>query len=269
MPNPTPTATPALDNAASDPSVGGQGNVGDPVMSCSAPTPTQAPEGTPPPVCTPAPTQAPEGTPPPVCTPAPTQAPEGTPPPVCTPAPTQAPEGTPPPVCTPAPTQPPPCCCCVTSATIENVTEYLNSDGFGHSFDFVIQMDFSGGSASTSDCTLQWWERMDLPNWTGAPANTWVDQFASYPSSPTFDPWNNRTAPCPGGGALTITLNDPPGLTIRPGRTAQRHLDFRLVVNSGSGAGCSCDNGSTTATASQNLQIINGVPQLPSVFTTP
>src|SRR5579884_3091732 len=63
----------------------------------------------------------------------------------------------------------PKCCCCVTAANIQNVSEYNRGSTFGHDFDFVIQMSFASGSAGKSDCSLEWWERMDLPNFTGAP----------------------------------------------------------------------------------------------------
>src|SRR5260370_18872303 len=98
----------------------------------------------------------------------------------------------------------PKCCCCATNGTIQNVAAYNRGSTFGHDFDFVIDMSFAGGSAGSSDCSLEWWERMDLPNFTGAAPNTWTDQFSNYPGSPTFDPWKNRTIPCPGGGSLNV-----------------------------------------------------------------
>jgi hypothetical protein len=161
----------------------------------------------------------------------------------------------------------PPCCCCVTSASIQNIRAYNDGSRFGHEFDFVIQMNFAAGSSGTSDCTLEWWEKTNIPAVPGHPPNTWTELYAVYAVSPTFDPWKNRTVACPAGGSSTVTIMDPPGLGIRPGRTARRTLEFRLVVKSG--AGCSCSQASASATATQILEITNGVPNHPGSFTTP
>lgn len=156
------------------------------------------------------------------------------------------------------PTQPcPDCNCCVTSVVIENVTPFNNGSQAGHSYDFRINMTYSGGTSGTSNCVLEWWERTNVTYLPNQQANTWMELYAFYPQSPTFSPWTNRSIPCPGGGSSTVVINDPPALGIRPGRTVTRTLDFRLKVKSGSS--CPCSVTSATATATQVLVMVNGV----------
>ena len=160
----------------------------------------------------------------------------------------------------------PKCCCCVTSVAIENVTFFaaagiispntgsrLNN---GHIFDYRIEMTFAAGSQGTSDCTLEWWEKVNIPAIPGHQPNVWTDMYSLYSQSPTLSPWTNRSIPCPGGGPLTIVIRDPPSLGNAPGRTLTRTLEFRLVVKSGSGCGCAVT--SATATATQVLVMVNG-----------
>src|SRR5438132_14209395 len=98
----------------------------------------------------------------------------------------------------------PNCCGCVTGAVIQNVqfftTPPITRGGAtvanGHSFDFVISMSFTAGTGGTVDCTFEWWEKVDVPAIAGHSANTWTDMFAFVPTSPTFDPWNNRVVSC-------------------------------------------------------------------------
>lgn len=168
------------------------------------------------------------------------------------------------------PVQPcPKCNCCVTSAVIENVIAF-GAAGYvdptpppmrmynGHIFDFRIEMTFAGGTSGTSDCVLEWWERVDLPAHSTHPANTWTEMITvGSPGSPTFGPWANRVVPCPGGGNLTVVIKDPPSLGTAPGRTVTRTLEFKLVAKSGSG--CPCAITSATARATQVLVMVNGV----------
>ncbi len=161
----------------------------------------------------------------------------------------------------------PKCSCCVTLVAIQNISAYNTGARFGHKYDFAIEMLYAAGACGTCDCVLEWWEKTNLPAVPGHPPNAWTDLYAAYSQSPTFDPWKNRTVPCPGGGSSTVTIMDPPALGIRPGRTTQRTLEFRLTVKSCSTG--SCANASLTATATQVLEIINGVPNGAGTFTTP
>jgi len=162
----------------------------------------------------------------------------------------------------------PKCNCCVTSVAIQNLQpigptatrfrygtiDYYASNG--HSFDFVVNFTFAGGTGGTSDCTIEWWEKVDQPALGGHPANTWTNMFTSFPTNIIWIPWNNRVIPCPGGGNLTVTLTDPPTLGNAPGRTMTRTLEFRLVAKSGTG--CTCAKTSATVTAKQVLVMVNG-----------
>ncbi len=160
-----------------------------------------------------------------------------------------------------------PCCCCVDSVAIQNIAAFNNGSQFGHTYDFVIDMTFAAGASATANCTLQWREKTNVPAIPGHLPDTWMDLYSFYSQSPTFDPWNNRVIPCPGGGHLRVTITDPPAMGIRPGRTTRRTLEFRLSVTSG--GGCSCANALATATATQVIEIVDGVPTGPGTFTTP
>lgn len=173
----------------------------------------------------------------------------------------------------------PKCCCCVTSAVIENVHAF-GAAGYvdptpppmrmynGHIFDFRIEMTFAAGSSGTSDCALEWWEKVNIPAIPGHQPNTWTDMYAFYSQSPTLGPWVNRTIPCPNGGSTTVVIHDPPSLGNAPGQTLTRTLEFRLVAKSGSG--CSCGKTSVTVTAKQVLVMVNGtLDTSASSFTTP
>jgi hypothetical protein len=157
----------------------------------------------------------------------------------------------------------PKCCCCVTQVAIQNVQMFTSpvfrGGGWaanGHSFDFVINMTFAAGSAGTSDCTLEWWEKVDGLG-IGQTANTWTEMFKFASTSPTFNPWNNRVVPCPGGGNLTVTIVDIPGLGSQsPSFSGDRTLEFRLMIKSG--GGCGCAHGCLMAKAKQVLTMVNG-----------
>jgi hypothetical protein len=104
---------------------------------------------------------------------------------------------------------------------------------------------------------LEWWEKIDKPPLPGHPADTWTDVYANFSSSPTFKPWKNRTIPCPAGGPLTVTIVDMPCLgAVAPDSNQTRTIDFRLVVKSG--AGCGCSKSSVEVQAKQVLVMVNG-----------
>ena len=131
-----------------------------------------------------------------------------------------------------------------------------------------MDFSFAAGTGGTSDCTFEWWEKVNLPALPGHAPNTWTEMHAKYPTNIAFNPWNNRTIPCPGGGSLSITITDPPSLGSAPGQTITRTLEFRLVAKSG--AGCSCGKTSVTVTAKQVLVMVNGaLDTSASSFTTP
>lgn len=157
------------------------------------------------------------------------------------------------------------CCCCVTSLAIQNINRIDTAAKMGHSFDLAIGLSYTG-TATKQRCNLEWWEKTDVPALTGHAPNTWTDMYSQFSQSPTFDPWRNRSEPCPGTG--NVTINDPPALGRRPGRTVTRTLEFRLVVNSGSG--CTCGHGSLQVTATQVLVMVNAAPDWTgSSYTTP
>jgi hypothetical protein len=159
----------------------------------------------------------------------------------------------------------PNCCCCVTRVAIQNVQTFTTPPIFrggtwvanGHSFDLVIDMNFAAGTGGTADCTIEWWEKTDVPYTPAMQADTWTDMYSLFPTSVTFGPWNSRTVPCPGGGALTVTIVDIPSLgALPPGSSQSRTLKFRIMIKSG--GGCGCANGCLMAKAEQVLTSVNG-----------
>ncbi|TFI56931.1 DUF4157 domain-containing protein [Sphingomonas parva] len=160
------------------------------------------------------------------------------------------------------------CPCCITGLSIANITRIDNATHMGHSFDLQIAMD-RPSSGPAGECVLEWWEKTDVPAIPGHPPNTWTDMFANFPTSPTFAPWHNRGTTC--SSSQGVTINDPPSLGKRAGRTVTRTLEFRLVVNSmpaSSDSGCA--EASKQVTAKQVLVMTSGTPDwTASSFTTP
>jgi hypothetical protein len=150
------------------------------------------------------------------------------------------------------------CYCCVSSVAISNVSRIDNATHMGHSFDFVINMrrTTEHGPRLEPECTLEWWEKTNVPAIPGHAPNTWTDMFALLPTSPTFAPWRNRPTTC--DAASTVTINDPPALGKRPGRTVTRTLEFDLKVKSGPGG--TCATAQASATAKQVLVMVSGAP---------
>lgn len=150
------------------------------------------------------------------------------------------------------------CYCCISSVAIKNISRIDNATHMGHSFDFEINMARATehGPRLDPECTLEWWEKTNVPAIPGHTPNTWTNMFQLLPTSPTFNPWNNRSTACDTNS--TVTINDPPALGKRPGRTVTRTLEFNLKVKSGPGG--TCANSEKSATATQVLAMVNGAP---------
>jgi len=160
------------------------------------------------------------------------------------------------------------CPCCADSISISNISRIDTAARMGHNFDVNIGLSYPDSGPSGS-CTLEWWEKTNVPYHPKMPANTWTDMFALVPGSPTFTPWRNRGTDC--GSSAPVTITDVPSLGRSPGRTVTRTLEFRIVVNSmppSSDSGCA--NASQQVTATQVLSMVNGAPDwAASSFTTP
>jgi hypothetical protein len=150
------------------------------------------------------------------------------------------------------------CYCCVSSVAIKNIARIDNANQMGHSYDLEIKMARSTehGPRLEPECTLEWFEKTNVPYTAGMAPNTWTNMFLLVPGSPTFDPWNSRPTVCDTNS--TVTINDPPALGKRPGRTVTRTLEFDLRVKSGPGA--TCANSEQKATAIQQLTMVGGAP---------
>lgn len=150
------------------------------------------------------------------------------------------------------------CFCCVSSVAIKNIARIDDADHMGHSYDLEIKMARSTehGPRLEPECTLEWWEKTNVPYTAGMAPNTWTNMFQLVPGSPTFGPWNSRATACDTDS--TVTINDPPALGKRPGRTVTRTLEFDLRVISGPGG--TCANSAQSAMAIQKLTMVGGAP---------
>ena len=160
------------------------------------------------------------------------------------------------------------CPCCASSISIDNISRIDNARQMGHSFDAMLDLQYPA-SGPEGSCTLEWWEKTNVPAIRGHTPNTWTDMYALAPTSPTFNPWRNRSESC--GASLPVTINDPPALGRGRGRTVTRTLEFRIVINSMPASSESgCTDPSQEITAKQILTMVNGAPDWSaSSFTTP
>lgn len=159
------------------------------------------------------------------------------------------------------------CPCCVDSVSIGNISRIDTPARMGHSFDTTFGLSHPASGPSGS-CTLEWWEKTNVPYRPGMPANTWTDMYKLMGGA-SFDSWNKRQEECATSTAVVDT--DPPSLGRTPGRTVTRTLEFRIVVNSmppTSEGGC--ENATQQVTATQILTMVNSAPDwAASSFTTP
>jgi RHS repeat-associated protein len=161
-------------------------------------------------------------------------------------------------------TQPCTCCCCVDSLQITNVRKIITSKKIGHGFDTVIQLSYIRNKVE-EDCTLEWLEKNTLPSYPEIPIDQWFDMYQFPKTRPDFaGSWDARKKPC--GKSETVTDYDEPALRRWRHRTAQRRIDFMIIVHSA--PDCPCTNRSLMVTAEQRLVLADNRPQLVE-FTTP
>lgn len=159
------------------------------------------------------------------------------------------------------------CPCCADSISITNINRIDDATHMGHSFDTNMGLEYPATGPSGS-CTLEWWEKTNVPAIPGHVANTWTDMFQLMGGA-SFGTWTNRNEDC--GTSTQVVDTDPPKLGKTPGRTVTRTLEFRIRVNSmppTSDGGCAAAFQEVTAT--QVLKMVSGVPDWgASSFTTP
>ncbi len=159
------------------------------------------------------------------------------------------------------------CPCCAESISISNISRIDNATHMGHSFDTNMGLSYPASGPSGS-CTLEWWEKTNVPYTPGMSPNTWTDMYQLLGGA-SFDSWNNRREECATSSLVKDT--DPPSLGKTPGRTVTRTLEFRININSmppTSEGGCTA--ASQQVTAKQVLTMVNAAPDwAASSFTTP
>jgi len=146
------------------------------------------------------------------------------------------------------------CCCCPESVSYNNLKKIDTANHMGHSFDAEFKLSYSkqSGLKSNKSCTMEWWEKTNVPAHAVHPPNKWFN-VTNVKQSQVYQYWNARKQPCP--GKETVTIPDPPALGKRPGRTVMRKLEFNLGLKSG--PGCSCKNKSIYKKAEQVLTMVN------------
>jgi len=150
------------------------------------------------------------------------------------------------------------CQCCVESVSISNVTRIDTPARMGHNFDVNINLT-TPANTGAGQCTLQWFEKTNVPYMPTMVAGAWNDMFTLAPTSPTFGPWVNRATGC--GLSIPVTIHDIPSLGRTPGRTVSRTLEFNIVVNSSATSSADgCTDPSKSVTAKQVLVMTGGAP---------
>ena len=166
---------------------------------------------------------------------------------------------------------PEPCCCCIRSITIPDITRvetpeevqdtplgrFQTAPTVGHRFNVEIVVDYSGNGAP-QPCQLQWFEATNIPYILGTSADTEHDIYPLRTSS--FRAWNAHVPPCPAHGVVSpppIIESDYPHIPIRE-EYVYRYIDFRIRVNSG-GIECNCDHPFLQVRTSQLLVVQNGI----------
>jgi phage FluMu protein Com len=159
------------------------------------------------------------------------------------------------------------CPCCADSISISNINRIDNATHMGHSFDTNMGLSYPASGPSGS-CTLEWWEKTNVPYTPGMSPDTWTNMYQLLGGA-SFERWNNRREECATSSVVKDT--DPPSLGKTPGRTVTRTLEFRVVINSmppTSEGGCAA--AFQQVTAKQILTMVNGAPDwAASSFTTP
>jgi len=160
------------------------------------------------------------------------------------------------------------CPCCADSISIDSISRIDTPTRMGHNFNVNFGLTYPASGPSGS-CTLEWWEKTNVPYVAGMDPNKWTNMFALVPTSSTFAPWVKRPETC--GSSSPITITDIPSLGRTAGRTVARTLEFRIVVNSGPPRSDSgCPSASQQVTATQVLTMTGGAPDWSaSSFTTP
>ncbi|MCP4352700.1 MAG: RHS repeat-associated core domain-containing protein, partial [Desulfobacterales bacterium] len=159
------------------------------------------------------------------------------------------------------------CCCCVEDLAIpeEEISEIrLPGVRMGHSFKLNIEVSYKKGGKK-GRCSLEWWEKTDLPAFKKHSKDTWTDMFQlvtyGYKKTAIFSSWHSRKEGewnskcdyCPNDEIISIP--DDPSIAIR-NRTKSRLLEFFIVVKSASN--CQCEKNSLTVRAEQFLKSVKG-----------
>ena len=148
------------------------------------------------------------------------------------------------------------CVCCIENIQIKNVTNINQGTWYGHSFNTEFSLNYVATTGPSSDCTLRWMEKTNLgyTRRMAAANNVWYDMTQDPQTSPSFVAWNARRKPCPGPEVVTDT--DPPAQDLSLPAT---YLEFRIIVDSGTGAPCT--NTTNCITARQDLAPTNTNPR--------
>ena len=147
-------------------------------------------------------------------------------------------------------------CCCLEELTLRIVGRSNDpEDGIpcsGHTFRVNIRFKRGQGQPNQkTECTLEWWERTNLPTHADYPADQWYDAHAITPNASTFNPWRLNIGDLPD----EIVITDKPCMV--GGADRVRYLEWAITVKSAPHCN-GCRHDALTVTAFQELHLVNG-----------
>lgn len=137
------------------------------------------------------------------------------------------------------------CCCCAENIDVKLLFEgeYMGRLA-GHKFNVTFDMMYQE-APSTGDCTIEWWEKTNLPPILNGKLtlnpDTWGDLYGKFPNGYLFSKWNewkNSTKPCP-GRAQSLVQDSPRYDKSKTIQKNTRFLCFGIVLKSAPSCNCS------------------------------
>jgi hypothetical protein len=77
------------------------------------------------------------------------------------------------------------------------------------------------------DCTLEWWEKTNVPYTAAMRAAEWMNMTVVHPSSDVFTPWANQVRLTPVGQTIFRVI-DPPGIMVNETKARELYFDIRV-----------------------------------------
>jgi RHS repeat-associated protein len=118
------------------------------------------------------------------------------------------------------------CCCCAENIRVAD-EKIQNILYFGHKIMSDVTLNYKPSDKS-EDCTLQWFERADVPYDSSLNANQWYDMTKVPRAILSFKWWNKKDKKCPG----LVPLHDDDVAQYWKNAKVSRKLEFFVIVSS-------------------------------------